>query len=48
MINKKYIFVFIVGIVAAQNEVCFDIEPNTNTNPGFDYFTKGLFFNRLQ
>mgnify|MGYP004357588411 CR=1 FL=1 len=40
MINKKYIFVFIVGIVAAQNEVCFDIEPNTNTNPGFDYFTK--------
>ena len=23
-----------------SNEVCFDIEPNTNTDPGFDYFTK--------
>ena len=22
------------------NEVCFDIESNTNTDPGFDYFTK--------
>ena len=39
MIKYYYIFLFI-AIITAQNEVCFDIEPNTNTNPGFDYFTK--------
>ena len=39
MIKYYYIFLFI-SIITAQNEVCFDIEPNTNTNPGFDYFTK--------
>ena len=37
---KKYIFTFIISIVIAQNEVCFDIEPNTNIEPGFSYFTK--------
>ena len=39
MIKYYYIFLFI-SIITAQNEVCFDIELNTNTNPGFDYFTK--------
>ena len=39
MTNYYYIFLFI-AIITAQNEVCFDIEPNTNPNPGFDYFTK--------
>mgnify|MGYP001238613414 CR=1 FL=1 len=29
-----------MSIIFTQNEVCFDIEANTNTNPGFDYFTK--------
>ena len=37
---KKYIFIFIISVLIAQNEVCFDIEANTNTNPGFNYFTK--------
>jgi len=40
MMIKKYIYIFIIGIIIAQNEVCFDIEPNTNFNPGFNYFTK--------
>ena len=39
MIKYYYIFLFIT-IITAQNEVCFDIEPSTNTNPGFTYFTK--------
>ena len=37
---KKYTFTFIIAILFSQNEVCFDIEPNTNTEPGFNYFTK--------
>ena len=41
---KKIIILIISGlflsILVPQNEVCFDIEPNSNTNPGFDYFTK--------
>ena len=40
MMIKQYIYIFIIGITIAQNEVCFDIEPNTNTDPGFSYFTK--------
>ena len=37
---KKYIYIFLIGFIIAQNEVCFDIEPNMNTNAGFSYFTK--------
>tara|TARA_Y100001936_G_scaffold253783_1_gene320967 strand:- start:7990 stop:8988 length:999 start_codon:yes stop_codon:yes gene_type:complete len=40
MMIKQYIYIFIIGIAITQNEVCFDIEPNTNTDPGFSYFTK--------
>ena len=41
---KRIIFLIISALffsnIFPQNEVCFDIEPNSNTNPGFDYFTK--------
>jgi hypothetical protein len=40
MMIKKYIYIFLIGFIIAQNEVCFDIEPNMNTNAGFSYFTK--------
>ena len=41
-IGKKFIWLFFIcfTLVYSQNEVCFDIEPNTNTDPGFNYFTK--------
>lgn len=37
---KKYISIIIVCFIFSQNEVCFDIEPNMNNQPGFSYFTK--------
>jgi len=40
MKSVKLISILFLGIIFSQNEVCFDIEANTNSNPGFDYFTK--------
>ena len=39
---KRIIIVIflVISTILPDNEVCFEIEPNTNNNPGFDYFTK--------
>ena len=38
---QYFIYMMLVTFILADNEVCFEIEPNPNqSQPGFAYFTK--------